>query len=104
MGELARNFVVEGNILKIKTGRMFHFLVFSKVPNTKLASISWYGPTNGIFLRGTFNRFFQNCYILTYTCPNGLGVGAIDRSNPAEDVFDPYWTLEVFRNFFMGKI
>ena len=46
MGELARNFVVEGNILKIKTERMFHFLVFFKVPNTKLASISWYGPTN----------------------------------------------------------
>ena len=37
MGELARNFVVEGNILKIKAERMFHFLVFFKVPNTKLA-------------------------------------------------------------------
>ena len=46
MRELARNFVVEGNILKIKTERMFHFLVFFKVPNTKLASISWYGPTS----------------------------------------------------------
>ena len=46
MGELARNFVVEGNIMKIKTERIFHFLVFFKVPNTKLALISWQGPTS----------------------------------------------------------
>ena len=46
MGELARKFVVEGNIMKIKTERIFHFLVFLKVPNPKLALICWQGPTS----------------------------------------------------------
>ena len=46
MGELARKFVVEGNIMKIKTERIFHFLVFFKVPNPKLALICWQGPTS----------------------------------------------------------
>ena len=43
--------------------------------------------------------FFKNCYIFTYTCPNGSGVGAIDRSYPAEHVFEPYCTLESSENF-----
>ena len=34
------------NLLKIKTEQIFHFLVFFKVPNTKLALISWQGPTS----------------------------------------------------------
>ena len=56
------------------------------------------------FLRGGFNRFFKNCYIFTYTRPNGSGVGAIDRSDPSEHVFDPYCTLEVLRKIFMDKV
>ena len=55
------------------------------------------------FLRGAFNNFFQNCYIFTHTCPNGSGVGAIDRSDPPEHVFNPYWALEVLRKFFIDK-
>ena len=56
------------------------------------------------FSRGGLRDFFKNCYIFTYTCPNGSGVGAIDRSDPSEHVFDPYCTLEVFRKFFMDKV
>ena len=59
----------------------------------------------GIFLRGEGVRyFFHNCYISTYACPNGSGVGAIDRSYPPEHVFEPYCTLEVLRNFFIDKV
>ena len=60
-----------------------------------------------IFVSCSYGDFFnggggvKNCYIFPYTCPNGSGVGAIDRCYRAEHVFDPYWTLEVLRNFFM---
>ena len=37
-------------------------------------------------------------------CPNESGMGAIDRSYPPEHVFDPYWTLEVTRKFFMVMV
>ena len=57
----------------------------------------------GIFLRGV-GEFFKNCYIFTYTCPNGSGVGAIDRSDPFEHVFDPYCTLEVLRKIFTDEV
>ena len=32
------------------------------------------------------------------------GVSAIDGSDRAEHVFDPYWTLEVIRKFFVDKV
>ena len=55
------------------------------------------------FKRGV-KEFFKNCHIFTYTCPNGSGVGAIDSHDPLEDVFDPYYMLEVLRKFFMDKV
>ena len=36
--------------------------------------------------------------------PNGSEVSAIDRSYPAEHVFDPYWALEVARKKFMAMV
>ena len=48
--------------------------------------------------------FLNNCYIFTYTCPYGSRVGALHRSHPVEDVFDPYWILEVLGKFFMDKV
>ena len=42
--------------------------------------------------------------IFIYTCPNGSGVGAIDRSDPSEHVFDPYSILEVLRKIFTDEV
>ena len=60
----------------------------------------------GIFLkdRGGLRQFFKNCHIFTYECPNGSGVGAIDRSDPLGDVFDQYHMLEVLRKIFMDEV
>ena len=43
--------------------------------------------------------FFEYGHIFTYTCPNGSGVGAIDRSDRSEHVSDPYSILEVLKKF-----
>ena len=56
------------------------------------------------FMGGGLRKHFKNCYIFIYTCPNGSGVGAIDRSDPSEHVFDPYCTLELLRKIFMDKV
>ena len=45
-----------------------------------------------------------NIFLASYTCPNGLGVGAIDRSDPFKHVLDPYCILEVLRKIFMDKV
>ena len=60
----------------------------------------------GFFFKGggALGQFFKNWHIFTYTCPNGSGVGAIDRSDRAEHVFNPYSTLEVLRKFFMAMV
>ena len=42
--------------------------------------------------------------MITYTCPNDSGVGAIDKSDPFEHVFDPDIILEVLRKIFMDEI
>ena len=42
--------------------------------------------------------------VFTYTCPNGSGVGAIDRSDPLEHVFDPYCIVEVLRKIFRDEV
>ena len=56
------------------------------------------------FLRGDLVFFLEYGHFFTYTCPNGSGVGAIDRSDPFEHVFDPYFILEVPRKIFMDKV
>ena len=56
------------------------------------------------FFKGGLGRFFENDYIFTYKCPNGSGVGAIDRSDPLEHVFDPYCIVEVLRKFFRDEV
>ena len=56
------------------------------------------------FFRGGFGVFLEYGRVFTYTCPNGSGVGAIDRSDPFEHVFDPYCTLEVLRKIFIDEV
>ena len=54
---------------------------------------------------GGHNRnLFEYGHIFTYTCPNGSGVGAIDRSDPLEHVFDPYCIVEVLRKIFRDEV
>ena len=42
--------------------------------------------------------------IFACTCPNRSGVGAIDNPDRFEQVFDPYYILEVLEKFFMHDI
>ena len=42
--------------------------------------------------------------IFTQTCPNRVGVGAIDNPDRVEDVFDPYYILEVLQKIFKHDI
>ena len=70
---------------------------------TKCFSNIW--STLGDFLQvGGLGEFFEYGHIFTYTCPNGSGVGAIDRPDPFKHAFDPYCTLKVLKKFFMDQI
>ena len=42
--------------------------------------------------------------ILTFTCPNGPGIGAIDNPDRFEQVFDTYYIPEVSEKIFMDDI
>ena len=57
-----------------------------------------------LFLGGVSRRFWKIINIFTWMRPNGLGVGAIDRSDLSEHVFDPYFILEVLGKFFMDEV
>ena len=50
---------------------------------------------------GYFREQYQS---FTYTCPNDSGVGAMDRFDPLEHVFDPYIILEVLRKIFVDEV
>ena len=56
------------------------------------------------FRVGGWVFFLEYGRVFTYTCSNGSGVGAIDRSDPFEHVFDPYCILEFLRKIFMGTV
>ena len=60
----------------------------------------------GIFVfRGGGSRpFWKMVNIFTYTCPNHLGVSAIDNSDRFEHVLHPYRILEVLEKNFRDEI
>ena len=59
----------------------------------------------GIFFRGEFAETVSKIdNILTYTCPNHSGVGAIDSPDRFEHVFDPYYILEALEKIFKREI
>ena len=54
-----------------------------------------------IFFLGGF--FQEQDHIVSCTCPNDLGVGAIDRPDPFEQVFDPCNILKVLGIIFVDE-
>ena len=62
------------------------------------------GNVGNFFREGFWGPFWKVINIFACTCPNRSGVGSIDNPDRFEQVFDPYYILEVPDKIFTHDI